>query len=334
MSCELYRVSAACGLVLLLSSTAQAANKVGWALVDQIGTTSIYTADPKHSFNSTGGTATINPGQSGELTSIVFQNLYDGSPADVQVSADNSNGWCVADAWESEGSPNPADLAVPVQCFDAKGNKANIPFTVLYQSRNAPFGNAGSTNSFVYNKMGNYTVTLPGLTKLGGNVVVTSATSYRNPRCKPVTWSSGASSTAVTIQCYGSTGLGANPYFYLAYAVGEPVGVTPGVDPRSAWAYANDLTSTTAYEPNGHYQYNGFGTGRLTSQRTGPGKYTVTIPGTLTYGTSIAMVTATGTGSDYCNLAGWTASTINVACYKQGGAPADSRFEVSLESAN
>jgi hypothetical protein len=85
---------------------------------------------------------------------------------------------------------------------------------------------------------------------------------------------------------------------------------------------------------NLNYQYNGFGPGRLTSRKTGTGLYTVTIPGTLNYSTSVAMVTATGPTSDYCNLVSWTASTIDVACFRQGGIPADSRFEVSLETAN
>ncbi len=355
----------AVGLALLstlAAGLAHATNSVGWALFNQPNAVNGFTPDPKYSFNSAGGAITITKGTTGAY-GVQFENLATSAEGVVQVSGYNTSGFCISPGWSTGGGTVYAD----VDCYDAAGHPANAAFTVLYQARNAPFGSAskgvaytydnepsevsytptfasfnstGGTNTIKRNRIGNFTVTLPGLAKLGGDVQVTAkcgacaAAKLPVQRCKVASWDSGASSTDVTVQCYTSAGAPSNAVFSLAYAVGEPMGVTPGVNPRSAWAYANDLVSTTAYEPNIHYQYNGFGTGRLTARKTGTGLYTMTIPGTLTYATSVAMVTATGAGSGYCNLVSWTTSTINVACFNQGGIPADSRFEVSLESAN
>ncbi len=178
----------------------------------------------------------------------------------------------------------------------------------------------------------NYTVTFPGLTKLIGNAQVTPV--FFRERCKVVSWGVVSGGTIVTVQCYNYLDAPFRSEFDLAYSVGEPLGYLPGVGTfGGAFAYANDLTSTNVYTPLLNHQFNGFGTGHLTAQKTGTGLYTVTIPGTLNYTSSTALVTATGTGNGYCNLAGWTNSAINVACYKQGGVPADSRFEVSFQTA-
>ncbi len=150
----------------------------------------------------------------------------------------------------------------------------------------------------------------------------------------PSNWGSGASSTSINVQCYNSLGYARDTDFYVAYSVGEPLGVTPGVKPFGAWALADNSTSTNVYTPNINYQYNNFGTGRLTAQKTGTGQYTVTIPGTLNYGTSVALVTAVGDGNTYCNIVSWTTSAINVACYRQGGVPTDSKFDVVFQTAS
>jgi hypothetical protein len=109
--------------------------------------------------------------------------------------------------------------------------------------------------------------------------------------------------------------------------------LVPGAATLGAWAFANDLTSTNAYKPILSHQYNGFRTGPLTAQKTATGTYTIKIPGTLTYSTSTALVSAVGAGNGYCNLAGWSQATVNVVCYNQAGALADSRFNVTFQTA-
>jgi len=350
-------------LALGATPLAYAANNVGWVLDDQ-PTTYEPTLDPAHSFDSAGGSVSIIYGGNG-VYSVRFSSLYDGAPASVQVSAYNSSGWCNTGGSGADTDENQPTTAVAgVFCYDAQGNPAPSAFTLLYQSRNAPFGSAshgiaflesggrfsgtypanysfnstGGTNTVQFNTA-TYTVTLPGLTKLGGNaqVVGTRETIISTiPRCKLLDFGTGASSETVTVQCYGSLGARTKDIlFYLAYAVGEPLGVTGNSGTLGgAWAFVNDPTSTTAYEPISHYQFNGFGTGRLKAQKTGTGLYTVTIPGTLNYSSSVALVTAVGADNAYCNLVGWTNGTINVACFKQGGMPVDSRFNLSFQTAN
>ena len=48
---------------------------------------------------------------------------------------------------------------------------------------------------------------------------------------------------------------------------------------------------------------------------------------------SIALVTAVGSGNDYCNVAGWTGGTINVVCYNAKQNFADSRFNLAFQTA-
>jgi hypothetical protein len=254
---------------------------------------------------------------------------------------------------------------VGVQCYNAQGQPARASFTVLYQARNAPFGGAtsgeayffdndpavktntppdqsfnstGGNNMVAASSIGNYTGTLPGLTKPGGEPQVTaiqlSSIAHAIPRCKLATWGTGASSTSVTVHCYDIAGKPKNGGFFVAYSVGQPLGAIPGFVPLGAWAWANVPESMAIYKPVGKYQYNGFKTGPLTAQKTGTGLYTVSIPGTINYGTSVALVTAQGADNRYCNLAGWTTNAISVACFAQGGAPADSKFEVSFQTAN
>jgi hypothetical protein len=348
-------------VLALVAGVAQAANNVGWVLADQKDADD-YMPDAQHSFNSAGGAITIIRGGTGAY-GVHFDNLYDGAMPNVQVSAYNSSGWCNLTGIGSDGKTAEAG----VYCYDAHGTLVNTEFTLLYQSRNAPFGttdrgvaflyasplttsvtqtppaatsfnSTGGTNTLIRNSMGNYTVTLPGLTKFFGNAqVVGQRTTFRTPlpRCKLVSWGTGASSTNITVQCYNYAGLPRDDLqFYLAYSVDQTLGFKTGIKPLGAYAFANDLTSTSVYTPNTKDQFNGFGTGKLTAQKTGTGLYTVTIPGTLNYSTSVALVTAVGPASAaYCNIVSWATSTINVACFKTGGTPIDSRFEVSFQTA-
>jgi hypothetical protein len=293
---------------------------------------------------------------------VSFAKLYDGAPGNVQVTAYNTSNWCISDGLISDTLK---DVYTPVWCYNGKGQPADTPFTVLYQSRNAQFGNADEGVAFVagsavnetytpttntFNSTGGtntitssstaglYTVALPGLTKAGGDVFVTGTVEGQKPntipRCKlvdpPISSNGGISAT---VQCYGALGPGENEFFQLGYSVGETLGVMPGAKPLGAWAFANNPASTKVYTPMLAYQHNEFGTGSLTAQKTGS-RYTITIPGTLSYKTSTIVVTAIGPGSDYCNVMSWTTSAISVGCFRQGGVPADSKFDVLFQTAN
>ncbi len=351
------RVLRCAGLVSFLTLAAgasKATNNVGWVLADQPTATS-YTPNPKYTFNSARGSVSISSEGSGEYA-VTFGKLFNGSapePFSVLVSAYNTTDRCMTYG----AAPSGAAIVVTVQCFTPSGGYTNAPFTLLYQSRSGTFGNvhegvaytstymntnvqsfdsSGQQVSALEDHKGSYFVYFRGLPDTG-TVQVTPNGTAQDPsgveaRCKVADRIGSASYIRVNVHCYAATGEFANEEFNIGYAVGESLGVVGGVKARAAWALANNPTSTKAYAAA--KQYNGFGAGRLTAQKTGTGQYTVTIPGTISYGTSNALVTAYGAGSDYCNIAGWTTNAISVACYNQSGLPADSQFDVSFQTAN
>jgi hypothetical protein len=122
----------------------------------------------------------------------------------------------------------------------------------------------------------------------------------------------------------------ADECYYLAYSLEEPFDKGDGTSARAAYALASKPTDTSAYEPAAAYQYNEFGTGKLTVQRTSMGHYNVTIPGTPSYTTATALVTAVGTDSAYCTVTSWL--PIAVACYQADGSPEDTKFAVTFQA--
>lgn len=351
------------GLWVLASGVAplaQAATTVGWVLADQPNATTSYTPKPEYSFNSAKGTISVQPLNDG-VYFVVFQDLYDGAPDTVQVSvADGSSAQCVIGGWGPQNGA-PTSLEITVQCYTHGGATTNAAFALLYQSRSAPFGSAanglayinvgrtghvitsqpfnstGGNNNDALNKGPEYTVTLPGMTRTGGNMQVTgfsAADSGFPTHCSVVNWAASSNGTSVNVRCYrDGNGNRYEDAFTLAYAIGDPFGLVSGTETSGAWAWANEPNNTNAYLPPLHYQYNGFKTGSLKAQRTAVGQYFVTIPGTLKYSSSTALVTAVGEGNGSCSIAGWTNATIKVSCYDQSGALADSQFNVAFQTA-
>jgi hypothetical protein len=354
------------GLAFALAATvtnpAHGGNSVGWVWGNTPNATSAYTPDPSHSYNSTGGSIAVVPISTGYYE-VEFGSLYDGAPSNVLVSAYDTSGSCVPSGWSASG----ATVDAYVSCVDATGNPANTYFTLLYQSRKAPTGNAGKGLAFLladqpfaknytpdklhqYNSAGKintikrydfiggggYLVTIPGLTATGGDVQVTA---YGGGRCNIVSWSSNAEGTTVNVDCSDPKfydGLRTNESFLLAYAIDKPFGFTEGTNPRGAWVFANQAEHWGSYTPDTNYQYNGFSPGKLTVAYKGMGQYTVTIPGSRSYTNSIAIVTANsnnGWQDYYCNVAGWEATSVNVACYSHDGKPSPAGFDLTFQAA-
>jgi hypothetical protein len=361
MSKRLRSCATATGCLLLFALAtereAQAANNVGWAWANCSSCTAPYTAPVGYSYNSAGGTITIVREATG-LYDVVFDSLYTGAPDDVQATAYFTNGTCDAVLKSHSGTT----VAARVACYDASGNNADSQFTLLYQSRDKNMGtaskglafldasqfttasytpaiqynSAGTTNTMVRNSTGNYTATLPGLTATGGDVQVTAL----NPdtgtsRCKVASWSAASTGTTVNVHCYDETGAFDDSPFTLAYALDLPFGrAATATSSEGAYALANNDTDTSVYTPSKSYNFSNFGTGYLKAQKTATGQYIVSVPGSLSYTSSLVLVTAEGGGSDYCNVESWnnTTNQIFVDCYAQGGAAVDSKFDVAFQT--
>lgn len=352
------RTTAALAMVFTAASigAAEAATRVGWVWADQPNSTVAYT--PLYSYNSAGGAIKIRP-QAVGVYEVDFNALYNGSPDNIQVSAYGTSGWCMSDGWTHVLKQVQAD----VKCYNANGALANNMFTLLYQSRNALFGSAnrglaflradepkvasytpnaafqynstGAANTIVRNGVGNYSVTIPGLTKVGGNVQVTAWSGFDAMRCKvgPGNWTSGPTGTTINVVCFNKSGVAHDEYFTLAYALNAAFGLVAAPTSLGAYGLADQPTNTSVYTLAPAYQYNGFGTGSLTGQKTGKGLYTVQVPGTLSYISATALVTATGSGSGYCNIINFQTQTLHLACYAQGGGAADSTFGATFQTA-
>jgi hypothetical protein len=336
-----------------------AASNVGWVWADEANATSAYTPPAASSYNSRGGAITVTPLGTGEYE-VSFAKLYDGNSDNIEVTGFQTSGYCTSAGW----TPSGKTLNAYVHCFDAGGNRANSTFTLLYQSRNALFGSyntglafvwascptacasytpgsaysynsSGGTNTIARNVLGNYTVVIPGISKYDGAVQVTAYGSNA-ARCTLDGFGpEGGFSTQATVQCFDGTGAPADEMFDLAFSRGQSFGLTKAAASHGTYALADKDAVTTAYTPLKPAQYNGFGTGFLTAQKTSKGNYTVTLPGDPQYLTSNVLVTASIVGPathNYCNVAGWGGAALYIACYAPGGGFVDSQFDVAFQS--
>lgn len=340
----------------LCGGSAFGATKVGWALADQPNATNPYTPNPAYSYNSfESGSVGVFPGPTG-FYDVQFA-LFGNKDSNFQISVVGGSGYCMA-IFDSY----PAGLA----CFDAQGNLASTEFALLYVTRTSDccsadhavafllggsnghgvgiadsYNSTGGTNSLIRKGTGLYTVTLPNLTKTGGQVLVTpyltsldKNNNWIPARCTALDWSAGSAGTTVDVACVDKTGAPVDNNFELAYTFGATLGAYGFSGGNvGAFTYANRPTYTRSYNAPGYYQYNGFHTGAPMIQRTGAGTYTVTVPGTLSYSSSTMLVSAVGPAGTYCNLAAaWTGATASVACYTQGGVPTDSKFNLTFQT--
>ena len=246
-----------------------------------------------------------------------------------------------------------------MNCFDANGNPQNNYFSVLYQSRGQLFGNAGkgmaylwadqpteasytpnlayqynstgATNTMVRNGTGSYTASMPGLTKTGGDVLVTA---YGNgpARCQTSGWTSDQSGTSVNILCFDNTGAAADEMFTLLYTLGVDAAPVNGFNLKGAYAWANKPEQMQIYTPAHAYNYNGFGGGKLTAQKTGTGQYTLNVPNGQNSITGLVIVSGYGSAGVNCSggdgFEGWV--PIQITCYDTNGNPADAQFDVTF----
>jgi hypothetical protein len=345
------------GLAVLVavgaSGAADAFTRIGFVWSSCPNCTGTYTPDSRYTWNSLGGTTTITNVGTGEYT-VDFVGLYSAAHwTNVQVSAYGTSGYCTIARWNAEGGGAAAEMYV--RCFDASAHLATSHFTLLYQQRSLPFGSAnvgaaflwgdcgsssctpdfpynynstGGTNTIVHNSAGNYSVTIPGLTKVGGDVQVT-AYGTTPARCITTGWNSSSSGTRVGVQCYNSSGAAADEYFSLAYTIGLPFGADGSTTP-GAYAWANMPESTSPYTPAPLYQIDTFSNGILMASKIGTGQYSVSLPPSIVTSSNVLVTGYKGGG--YCNVGAWSTRTIIVGCYSQGGSLLDSKFDVSFNT--
>jgi len=343
----------ACVLAASAAGAAHAVNRVAWVWGNDPSATSAYTPDGDYSYDSTGGAAKIKPIGTGKYE-VTFTRIDSGYTDNVQVSAYDTNGYCISAGWYQAATT----VEAYVYCYDANGNAANSYFTLLYQSRSAPLGasgrgiaflwanglstasytpdtrynynSTGVSNTITRSSTGVYTVNIPGLS-YEADVQVTAYGSAP-ARCKVIDWGTSGSGVDVNVACFNSSGNPADEYFNLAYTAREAPALTAGTDTLGAYAWTNEPTNTSGYKPYPVYQYNAMRTGPLTSVEISTGAYEVQIPGSYSVSSDNVLVTAYGSNSDYCNVGSWGSDVMYIYCYSQGGTPANDPFDVSFQT--
>jgi hypothetical protein len=164
---------------------------------------------------------------------------------------------------------------------------------------------------------GAYTVSMKSLgvqnAGNGGNVqVVATGTSPR--RCKVVDWVPIGNDMTIDVACYDATGAPAS----AAFVVLLDFGAAPQI---GGYLWYGGSSAPAGYSWN-----SAGGSNQVTHYSTGT--YGASLPG---LGSNASVhVTAYGGGTGYCNVASWGAGVVNVQCYAQGGALADSAFSLMV----
>jgi len=316
-------------------------------------TTGAFDASSLFAFNSDRGTVKISNLDVGRYEVRFGQMATAGG--NVQVTAYGSGARrCKVESWDPSG----ADERVLVRCFTPDGSPVNTNFTVSFQARTGLLGSFGgyvwadqpSTASYAPNSdyqwnsaggaitaqrssTGSYNVSFPNQNISGGTVEVT-AYGTGSEYCKVVDWGS----FSVDVACFDASGAPVDAQFSLVFAAGIPNGTGSAY---YAWA---DQPSASSYTPFTTYQQGilgGVGTigTPATITRSDTGSYSVTFP---QMGSGIAssnvQITAYGSGSEYCDSAGWSdnnsdgSASASVACFSASGAPVDTTFAITYSN--
>jgi hypothetical protein len=312
---------------------------------------------PITSFNSAGGTNTATIIGTGRFE-VIFPGLGNGLNSNVQVNAyvtDGSPHICTSQGWSSS---NGTDVTAYVGCFDFAGNPKSADFSIFYQARYAGSGGwlgfiwadqptaatytpssdwnyngSGTPNTVTRSSAGVYTATFPGL-RAGGNAQVT-AFSFEGgvaAHCEISDWSATGKTTAVGVLCFDANGNPADEYFNLSYnrSALESEGATNGV-----YAYA-EKPAARNYTPK--FLYSEDGGMYPTTQRFGAvhGQYSFNIsnPSNNTIKPFLGMVSAVGTGGEYCMVEGYDEPTgsfsMEIVCYDSFERAANVRYSGAI----
>lgn len=336
-----------------------------WGYVRTQATTGTFVATANYSRNSSGDmfagpdSTGINVDNTVTQTgtgvySVRFPNIGTAAGGTVHVTAYGStSNRCKVGGWgNSSGGVN-----ATVRCFAWNGTPVNTLFSASYVRKSGTgstqeaylwannatassytpsatysFNSTGATNTIVRNSVGNYTVTLPGMTMSGGTVQVTAYGSDSR-HCKTFNWRQSGSSAQASVACFDTNGNPADSRYTLSFA--RNTDLRGGAS--YSYAYA-DRSTTASYTPTLSYQKGEIGgdlgdvATDITVTRTAVGRYTVTLPGMSALGSNV-QVTGFGLGGDHCKVVSWTGSAsstqASVACFNSTGGAADERFVIS-----
>ena len=273
------------------------------------------------------------------------------------TALDTGGHFCQVHTWFPD-QVSPQDEWVEVDCFTAAGVHSSTPLTVSFLATNddpGPLGylysgdpttghNADPTRSYnsaqginFFNRqgVGAYTVVMPGLGMLDGNVIVSAvydfvASSASNVKGTCVVLGAVRSTQAHVnlVNCYDLHGRAADIPFTVSFTVDE--GLKGNGTGAVAYLWAGQ-PSTRSYVPDKAHSYSSAGT-KPHIVRSGRGKYAVSLPGMPKGGSVQIMSFQAGMRCNATSIRTATPQTIGVQCWKiSSGKPHDARFTLSYE---
>ena len=260
--------------------------------------------------------------------------------------------FCQAEGWGPDAAVPPNEL-VKVACYRTTGVLDPLPgFSVQFAASSGPVGgglygymsntagcglaasynSVGAANTCVHAGVGVYSITFNGLASAGpqdGGIQVTAVNPGAAARCKPVSWTSGASQS-FRIFCYNVAGVLTDNAFTATYQLKRSL-YGPAFPPNRfgyIWNAPGAGPPTTNY--NSIAGANGMG--------FGPPVWTIKY-----YNLNAApqpgnsQATAFGPGPSFCGLhrpwfAAGTDVVVSVNCFDNAGNPVNSGFTSSYSS--
>ncbi|MFN8619570.1 MAG: hypothetical protein U0869_02330 [Chloroflexota bacterium] len=326
----------------------------GWVVVRNPSVAS-YHPKARDRGNSTGGNVTVERTGMGTYR-VTWAGLSAVGSGGLQVSALGSKmRHCLAYTWGSSGSDGYAD----VYCYRRTNNAAqgyaaavDSPFVAATVAESVPVtGNPGrlgyawmnlyassGTPSTGYNYTspggditsahmgtGTYVVTVPGVGKADGDVLVTGYVGSPS-RCQVRDWSLSGVDLKASIDCVDMRGFLSDQDFDFLYL--RRIGLE-GFGSRMAASLWADQPSAGSYHPDADYAWSTNGK-RATIKRTAKGVYAVTLPGMPAGGAAIAVAYGDVASQHNCQIGSirtkGTPQVVTVRCFGYTGAAADSQF--------
>ncbi|MCA8974844.1 MAG: hypothetical protein KDC98_08980 [Planctomycetes bacterium] len=330
--------------------------EVAWATVEPVGQGTTITPRPELTHTASGLPVAVYRanGTRNEFRVLIPAVLPEYGA--VHATAMWGSHTAVVEFWRRSG----AFLEVFVKLFDATGGPADDGAFVISYERGGEHADrhaylwAGSPTSASYTPsttyswngdradptivrsgVGLYAVTLPGLAPAGierGNVQVTTyGTQFRHTKIDG--WFANGADLRINVRCFDAAGAAADAQFVLSYnEVAAPIPERMG---SGGHVYANDPTSAS-YTPFSMWTDSNGTLGPANAERVhrqSTGLYAVDLPDLAPFASSMAQVSAYGTGTAYAAVHHWgsgpvTGARVYVSTFDIHGVPIDARFSL------
>jgi V8-like Glu-specific endopeptidase len=185
------------------------------------------------------------------------------------------------------------------------------------------------TSTITRISQGLYDAVTPQVGSLPANIQVTAYGSGAE-HCKIGKYSAGGGTVRVRVRCNAPSGALADSQFFVSY-VKKPL---PDGSARGAYLWLSDPTATS--QPDAGRQWNSTGALNIV-EHLATGSYRAVLPGLASVPRpGSVLVTAYGSGTEYCSLGGWgpdgASLAVNVKCFSANGAAADSSFMLNFNA--